>query len=882
MTVVGGRRLVGTLLKGLFRLLHFPGVAVAAVVAALILTLATTSTRLFIASTGEAVLRQQLDGAPTDPPLSVTVFASYLRLDSLVDLDRSLQQIVSERAPGLGHGVFTVLGGQLDVVQPGSRRASSVQPASRAGFLEHIHPLQRAGGKGVWLSDNTAEELGLRAGQTVLLRHSPWPPVRVRVAGIYRDLAREPPAPYWGTLLPDILANTRLDKVPPPLLLADLGTLGAIGPPTQLVARLEWDFYLPDRPTTLERVSGLTDGVERVKAALLGDISFSNGTVTSSLAGFVAEARRAQAAVSGPVEAMSLSGRALALGLAAAVGFYMVRRRRGEFMVMSAQGVGGVRLGARAMVEAALPMALGGLAGWGLALLLARRFGPSPVVPPEVARAAAREAGLTLAAGLLVLGAATWLVSRHETHERVGRIPGVLTRPVLWEVLALLLATAALYEVTIRRGAVLEGGDQIPRVDRLLVLFPLLFIGGLAGLVSRGLGRLPAGRMTSFGRLPAPLFLALRRLVAAPRMALLLLVAASVSLGLLVYAGVLGASTRATALAKARVVVGSDASVAVSPDYQLPASSGLPATRVTRVLEGQVSVDPDDVRVTLLAIDGSSFARGAFWDRSFAAQPLGELLRRLDHPRSGRLAAVSAGRPLPPDATLTISTGRIPLDVTPVRVFPGMATDQPLLVVSRDALARSAAAANLPAEAIGGNAEVWARQDVDTLRRELGGAVISTRQSASAAALLRKPAFAVVSWTLDMLEVFSVVVGLVAVAALLLYVQARQRGQVVAAALLGRMGLARSAQWLSAALELAGMLLVALVIGGLLAFAAAALVFDQLDLAPQLEPGPMLRLPVPLLWQVLLGALVVSFAGAALVQWRADRANVAEVMRLAG
>ena len=133
-----------------------------------------------------------------------------------------------------------------------------------------------------------------------------------------------------------------------------------------------------------------------------------------------------------------------------------------------------------------------------------------------------------------------------------------------------------------------------------------------------------------------------------------------------------------------------------------------------------------------------------------------------------------------------------------------------------------------------------------------------------------------------MLEVFSVAVGLVTVVALLLYVQTRQREQVVAAALMGRMGLARSAQRLSAALELAGMLLVALVIGGLLAFAAAALVFDQLDLAPQLEPGPMLRLPVPLLWQVPLGALVVSFAGAALVQWRADRANVAEVMRLAG
>jgi hypothetical protein len=873
---------VGTLLKGPFRLLHFPGVALAAVVAALILALATTSTGLFIASTGEAVLRQQLDGAPANPPLSVTVFGSYLRSDSLADLDSRLQQLVSERVPGLGHGVFTVLGGQVDVLRPGSGQAVSVQPASRAEFLEHVRPLQRAGGDGVWLSDNTAEELGLRAGQTVMIRHVPWPPVRVRIAGIYRDLAREAPAPYWGTLLPDILAHTVQDKVPPPLLLADLGTLGAIGQPTQMVARLEWDFYLPDRSTTLDQVSGLAAGVERVKAALLGSVSFSNGTVTTPLGDFVAEARRAQAAVSGPVEAMSLSGRALALGLAAAVGFSMVRRRRGEFMVMSAQGVGGVRLGARAMVEAALPMALGGLAGWALALLLARQFDPSPVVAAEVVRAAAREAGLTLAAGLLVLGAATWLVCRHETHERVGRIPGVLTRPLLWEALALLLAAAALYEVTIRRGAVLQGQDQIPRVDRLLVLFPLLFIGGLAGLASRGLGRLAAGRMTRFGRLPPALFLALRRLVAAPRMALLLLVAASVSLGLLVYAGVLGASTRATALAKARVVVGSDASVAVSPDYELPASSGLPATRVMRVQEGQVSVDPDNLRVTLLAIDGSSFARGAFWDRSFAAQPLEELLRRLDHARPGRLAAVTAGRPLPPDATLTISTGRIPLDVTPVRVFPGMATDQPLLVVSRDALARSAAAANLPAEAIGGNAEVWAKQDAATLRRELGGAVISSRESASAAALLRTPAFAVVSWTLGMLEVFSVVVGLVAVAALLLYVQARQRGQVVASALLGRMGLASSEQRLSAALELAGMLLLALLIGGLLAVVSAFLVLDQIDLAPQLPPGPVLRLPVPLLWQVLLGALAVSFAGAALVQWRAGRANVAEVMRLAG
>lgn len=67
---------MGTLLKVPFRLLHFPGVALAVVAAALILTLATTSTKLFVASAGWAVLRGQLADAPTNPPLSFTMFRS--------------------------------------------------------------------------------------------------------------------------------------------------------------------------------------------------------------------------------------------------------------------------------------------------------------------------------------------------------------------------------------------------------------------------------------------------------------------------------------------------------------------------------------------------------------------------------------------------------------------------------------------------------------------------------------------------------------------------------------------------------------------------------------------------------------------------------------
>jgi hypothetical protein len=872
---------MGTFLKVPFRLLHFPGVGLAAIVAALILALATTSTRLFIASTGEAVLRQQLEGAPTNPPLSISVFDSYVNPGSLDARDHALRDTVSHNAPGLGPGVFTVLAGQVDVLGPGG--AAHVQPASRTGFADHVQSVERAPGDGVWLSDMTATAVGVHAGDTVMVRNGSRPPRPARVTGIYRDLARQPPAPYWGTLFPNIYGNPVEETEPPPLMLATPPTLGALGERTTMVARLEWDFFLPPGPVTIERVSGFVDGIERVNGALLGGVIPSNATTTSPLAALLADARRAQAAVSGPVEAMSLSGRALALALAAAVGFAMVRRRRGEFMVMAAQGVGGPYLGLRAMVEAALPMALGALGGWGLGLLLARYFDPAPAVPAEVVRAAAGESGLMLVSALVVLGVATWLVARHETRERVGRIPGVLTRPLLWEGLALVLAVAALYEVTIRRGAVLHGEDQIPQVDRLLVLFPLLLIGGLAGLASRGLGRLVADRMTRFSRVPPVLFLALRRLSAAPRMALLLLTASSVSLGLLAYAGVLATSTRATALAKARVVVGSDASVAVTPEFRLPADSRIPATRVQRI-QGSTSVDPDGHEVTVLAIDPSTFARGAFWDRSFATRPLDELLGRLDHAPAGRLGAIAAGETLPVGATLAIANVRIPLEVSVAKVFPGMPNDRPLVVVSRDALDRQVRSGGVSAAwtGEGGGAEVWAKQDLATLQRELGSAVISSQLSASAADLLRTPAFAVVSWTLDMLQVFSVAVGMVTVVGLLLYVQARQHAQLVAYALLRRMGLARSAHWLSAALELAGLLLIALAIGALLAIASAAVVIDQLDLAPSFPPAPLLRLPMPLLGEVVLVLLAVALAGSVLVHWRAERANLAEVMRVAG
>ncbi|MDQ4058769.1 MAG: hypothetical protein M3124_06570, partial [Actinomycetota bacterium] len=78
------------------------------------------------------------------------------------------------------------------------------------------------------------------------------------------------------------------------------------------------------------------------------------------------------------------------------------------------------------------------------------------------------------------------------------------------------------------------------------------------------------------------------------------------------------------------------------------------------------------------------------------------------------------------------------------------------------------------------------------------------------------------------------------------------------------------------------MLLVAIAVGTALAWGVARLVYSQLDLLPEVPPEPFLVVPVMAI-AVLGGAVIVAACvGALFVQRAADRANVAEVLRVAG
>ncbi len=78
------------------------------------------------------------------------------------------------------------------------------------------------------------------------------------------------------------------------------------------------------------------------------------------------------------------------------------------------------------------------------------------------------------------------------------------------------------------------------------------------------------------------------------------------------------------------------------------------------------------------------------------------------------------------------------------------------------------------------------------------------------------------------------------------------------------------------------MLFAAFVLGSVLSTVAAALVNSRLDPVPDLPPNPFLSIPGSLFAVTALSLVLVSVVGARLVQRRADRADVASVMRLSG
>jgi hypothetical protein len=929
------------------RLLRFPGLALGVAAAGAVLAGSVTATSLWQTSAGNAAMREVFAHGAGDMLLTVRAYGPVGDLPAWRPLGRTLDQQhdfvtgeVQRRIPGLGAATRAARIVDLGVRGPaGAATVTLAAVDNPRAFVPDAAPDEAgtAGGDGVWLDPASARQLGVAAGDHVTLT-SGDSNVSARVAGVSSDLEGAA-SPLARLLRPEGDTSN--------LLLTELSSAKALSSELNLSGYVTWAFGLA--PGLLEEPDSAE--LRAIRADLIAFQDYADDseqafhqTIEYAEVGIdtrqLSDVLGIHAALVPPMDTISLTGQVLGLALAGAAAVFAVRRRRGEMAVLNAHGVARASLAARLAVETLLPLAAGGVAGWAASMFAVNALGPMRPLARAVTPGDAIAAALPLAAGLVVVAAAAWFALRRELPERQARPRPrrgrLASQRLPWELVVLGLAAGAGYEILSRGSLVAGGPGGAPRVDQLIVIFPLLAVGGLAGLVARGLERLassrPARDATFWVRRGPAGFLAARRIAAAPRTAVALLTLAIVSFGLLAYGVITPASTRASVLDKARQQLGSDV---VIPTERLAAAAartrlaepaaGDPdaaqgaalATEVARVPDALIHLNEP---ITILAVDPASFQRVTGWEPEWSDPRLAaDLFRQLDQREvrfgTGGLdygltlpAIYVAPEVLGPPGQITIEMLRNPGDRTPVGEeverskvaaidvlgtvtgFPGY-RDGHLFVVGIQDLEKVVAAAEtsraLWAQAVRQTwkveSEVWGEGDAGAVLAAAGAAGITPSGAPrTAATLLETPAYASVRWTFGLLQGFALLSAIVTLAALLLYAVTRQQARTVSYALARRMGLRRRAHLTATTLELCALLLVAYVAGIVLALATALLIVPRLDPLPSLLPRPEVRLPFGQLAVAGLALPVVALLAAVLIQFRSDRANIAEVLRHAG
>jgi putative ABC transport system permease protein len=351
-----------------------------------------------------------------------------------------------------------------------------------------------------------------------------------------------------------------------------------------------------------------------------------------------------------------------------------------------------------------------------------------------------------------------------------------------------------------------------------------------------------------------------------------LIVAVAAAIGAYAYFTTTGSGTGSAA-------VGTDTAISLSGTPTLPRRLGAPVTEVLRFPVAQVG---SDTNVAVMAVDPDTFARAAFWDDSLAGGSPEGVLHELSVPRGDRLPVLVARGSLPTTFSLRFVATEIPAHVLHVSAgIAGMPPDAPLVVASQSQLRRVASAQGATLADLSPAYEVWVRGPAGPALGALGRAGIPPTGVVTAATAARSPRFLATSWLFGFLETLGFTTAMLALVATLLYVQARQSARDVSYALTARMGLDRRSHRLSVVVELAGMLIAAFAVGTGVALLGAVVVKSDADPVPQLPPAMGLRLPWTLVGAIAAALVAFSWAAALMVQRRADRANVAEVMRVA-
>jgi putative ABC transport system permease protein len=419
-------------------------------------------------------------------------------------------------------------------------------------------------------------------------------------------------------------------------------------------------------------------------------------------------------------------------------------------------------------------------------------------------------------------------------------------------------------------------GTSAPGVGAAFLAFPILFVVSLAALAARLTVILFSSRRfrSVTTNSAKPIWLASRRLSGAPFIAAVSLGSTAAAIGVLVYASALTTSQDATLNAKAALFVGSNTSVQLISPGPLPATLRADSTEVLTFSNAELNGQNVDV----LGVDPSTFARGAFWDRSFADRSLDSLLSQLAAGRtSGGLPVIVAG-----GSTQTASESlRLPtygglLAPTGVNVvgstfeFPGESSMSPLVVTNASLLQR-----------LDGQPTtlIWSKDSERDVLSDLARANQASSIVVSASDVLDQTTFAAISWTFAYLQALGVLSGAVIIGGLLLFVTTRAAQRALAYVLSRRMGLRRITHLSSLAIELGVMIAPGAILGGLFGWIAVELAQPHLDPLPLLSPPPLLEVPYSTIAAAVGAALLVWIAVSGWAQHAADRSRASELLR---
>jgi putative ABC transport system permease protein len=794
---------------------------------------------------------------------------------------RLAETLPATGAPVLTSSTFATLGGKgfegngVDVV-----------PMARDGATRHVQRIAGSGaGAGAWVSSALTHTPGIRAGGTLTLVDSRFdaatgaPPLKLPIAAVYRQLDTDLGNPYWVNFVLRIRPRTADSPLQPTFVLTDRATVYTVAHSlsfgsvsnvyelpvdahhmTPAVAKRSALAYADvrrslSRPTALARALGCGGRLGRCR-------------VTSSLTSAVIVARESAAALTSIVVLLTGLAVLLAVGSALVAGVFGARQRAAEGRLSLAGGESRLAFAVRAAFEACLPALLGGLLGTLAAIELLRLFTPNGTVDRGVVLRAVVVAGVSvLVAIAAVAGGATMARGRLGERRRHRLLPRV------WWEGPTLVAGAVGYAAVVHGGGLVGekgSGGSHPRL--VVFVIPLLVAAGLTGVAARGLRVLLARRTAP--RSTAG-FLATRRLAAARALPLVLTVTAAVSVCALAFAEILSTSLHENSAEKAYVANGADVQGYIDAGETLPATFPYP---LTKVLETFNSARLDDAsgQVEMLAVDVPSLRRVLRW--RWAGDPQGAL--RMLAESTDALPVVAVGAHVGAHR-LFIAGGELPVRVVAtLPAFPGMTASEPLLIVSADRLNRAARAASLGDPLEDASAYVWARGPPPIVERALARSRLEPLYLTSVDDFLNRDELTIGERAYSFLRVIALGAAVLALVALLLYLRARSRTQLLTSRLMSRMGIRMSQQAAATAVEGAALIAFASIVGIAAALATAAELIGRVDPLPAYPPSVAAQVPWTLLGLSCLAVVLLAAALGALATVTAG-GDVEEALRVA-